>query len=407
MRISTQQIYDNGLESMQKVSQALQKTQQQLSSGKRVNSPADDPVATARIQQLNQDLAQSNHYQRNIDLATNQLNQEDSTLGGVGDIITRVRELTVQAGNGSLNATDRRDIAKELSQRLNQLAGAANTRSASGEYVFGGFQGAKQPFVQDATGVWRYTGDQGQRSLQVDNGVNIAVNDSGSKVFMAVPSASKTFVTQASNANSAQPPAQISAGKVVDQTAFDSFYPRDMIISFSKSGGQLTYTATDKSSGKVLATGPFSSGQPITVNGAQFRISGTPAVGDHFFVQSSKTKSVFRTVQDLIDGLNSYPTTSSGKQKYDQLIADTLKNLDNAQNQVLATRSDVGARLNALDSAKTLHTNSDQQTQTILSQLQDLDYAKAATQLNMQNMVLQAAQTSFAQVSRLSLFNKL
>lgn len=409
MRISTQQIFDSGLQNMQDVTKQLKNTQEQLSSGKRVNNPSDDPVAAARILQLNQNLAQSGQYQTSIKLATNQLSQEDATLSSVGDTLTSIRSLVVQAGNGSLNSSDLKDIAGQLSQNLNQLVGLANTKDSSGEYVFSGFQGTKQPFIQDATGNWVYQGDQGQRSLEIDTGVKVAVNDSGDSVFVNVPSANNTIVTQASSSNTAQPPATISAGKITDQATFDQFYPNNMVVQISTgSAGQLQYSVKDRASGRQLvAPTDFKSGGPITVEGAQFQITGQPAAGDSFFVQSSKTKSVFRSVQDLIDGLKNYNNTPAGQKAFNQLVSDTLTNLDNAQNNVLETRSDVGARLNTLDSTKTLHTNSDQQTQTVLSQLQDLDYAKAATQLSMQNFVLQAAQTSFAQVSRLSLFNKL
>lgn len=405
MRISTQQIYENGLRSMQDVTQQLQHTQGQLSSGKRVNNPSDDPVAAARILELNKNLTQSSQYQSNIDLANNQLSQEDGTLSGVDDTLSRIRQLAVQAGDGTLSQSDRQSIAQELTQDLQQLAGLANTQDAGGNYIFSGFEGGRQPFVQDATGGYVYQGDQGQRSLQIDTGISVPVNDSGQSIFMDVASAKNTVVTQASPTNTANPPAQISVGKVVDQTTFDQFYPNNMVVQFG-SGGQ--YTVKDRTSGRVLA-GPasYTSGQPISVEGVQFQVTGQPAAGDTFFVQSSKHQSVFRSVQNLIDGLNNYTATSAGQTQYKQLISDTLTNLDNAENSVLQARSGVGARLNTLDNIKTLHTNSDQQTQTVLSQVQDLDYAKAASKLSMQNMVLQAAQTSFTQVTRLSLFSKL
>lgn len=409
MRISTLQIYDNGLRSMQDVTQQLQKTQEQLSSGKRVNNPSDDPVAAARILELNKNLAQSSQYQSNINLANNQLSQEDGTLSSVDDTLTRIRQLAVQAGNGTLNATDRKDMAQELTQDLQQLVGLANTKDSAGDYVFGGFQGGQQPFVQNASGDYVYQGDQGQRSLQIDSGISVPVNDSGDSVFVNVPSANNTIATEASPTNTASPPAQISSGKVVDQSTFDKFYPNDMVVQFSTGGsGQLQYTVKDRNSGRQLvAPTDYKSGDPISVEGVQFQVTGKPATGDSFFVQSSNKQSVFKTVQNLIDGLNNYSSTTAGQAAYNQTIQDTLTNLDNAQNAVLQTRSNVGARLNTLSNIKTLHTSSDQQTQTVLSQVQDLDYAKAASDLSMQNMVLQAAQTSFTQVTRLSLFSKL
>src|SRR5690606_12640951 len=117
MRISTQQVFGRGLESMQDVNSQLQKTQAQISSGKRILTPADDPVASARILQLNQELALNQQYQTNIDMAENRLTLQDGILGSVNDVLLRVRQLTTQAGNGILSADDK--VTDRKSTRLN------------------------------------------------------------------------------------------------------------------------------------------------------------------------------------------------------------------------------------------------------------------------------------------------
>ena len=139
IRISSQQIFSGGINRLQDINSNLIDTQQQLSTGKKVNKPSDDPVAAARILKLDQELQRSETYGRNANLADNRLKQEESTLASAVDIIQRVRELTVQAGNGSLSANDRQSISAELKERLGQLANIANTRDASGEYIFSGF----------------------------------------------------------------------------------------------------------------------------------------------------------------------------------------------------------------------------------------------------------------------------
>lgn len=98
-------------------------------------------------------------------------------------MIQRIRELTVQAGNGSLSANDRRSISSELEERLGQLANIANTRDASGEYIFSGFQGSVKAFEQDASGSWIYQGDEGQRVLEIDDGVTVPISDNGKDIL--------------------------------------------------------------------------------------------------------------------------------------------------------------------------------------------------------------------------------
>lgn len=154
IRISSQQIFSGGINRLQDINSNLIDTQQQLSTGKKVNKPSDDPVAAARILKLDQELQRSETYGRNANLADNRLKQEESTLASAVDIIQRVRELTVQAGNGSLSANDRQSISAELKERLGQLANIANTRDASGEYIFSGFQGSTPAFAQNDDGKW-------------------------------------------------------------------------------------------------------------------------------------------------------------------------------------------------------------------------------------------------------------
>ncbi|MFE8069608.1 flagellar hook-associated protein FlgL [Marinobacteraceae bacterium S3BR75-40.1] len=410
MRVSTQQIFQSGIKRIQDVNVQLQKTQQQVSSGKRVLNPSDDPVAATRILQLNQDLARTDQFKKNIDLAENRLQQEDSTLGSVNDLLIRVKELTVKAGDGALNAQDRKFLASELRERLDQLAGLGNARNARGEYMFGGFKGAEAPFEQNVSGAWVYTGDEGQRSLEVDDGVQVPINDNGKGIFVDVRANEPSFFTRASDQNKAEPPATISAGLVMDKEAFGELYPEDIRVEFTRNvtSGAVTYSAYERNSGRELVTDePYVNGEAISVAGAQFTVSGDPADGDTFFVQTAEKQSVFTTVEKLIDGLENYSPNPAYRQAFDNLLENSLANLDEAQNNVLEARTRVGARLNTVETTREFHADSELLNQEVKSDLEDLDYAKAVSRLSQQNFVLQAAQQSFAQVSRLSLFDSL
>ncbi|MAL98373.1 flagellar hook-associated protein FlgL [Hydrocarboniclastica marina] len=182
MRISSQQIFHTSVQRMQDISMQQAKTQEQLSTGNRVNRPSDDPVAASRMLQLDQELARTEQFQRNIDFAENRLQQEDSTLNSMNDLLVRVRELTVQVGNGSLSADDRSYISAELSQRLEQMAGLANSKDSNGQYVFGGYDGDNPPYVQVA-GAWTYQGTTDQRSLEIDSGVKVPISDNGDRIL--------------------------------------------------------------------------------------------------------------------------------------------------------------------------------------------------------------------------------
>jgi len=409
IRISSQQIFSGGINRLQDLNSNLVNTQQQISTGKKVNKPSDDPVAAARILKLDQDLRRAETYQRNANLADNRLKQEESSLASAVDIIQRVRELTVQAGNGSLSANDRKSISAELKERLGQLANVANTRDASGEYIFSGFQGNTQAFVQDDSGAWVYQGDEGQRVLEIDDGVTVPISDHGKGIFENVPAAVSMTGTNSVDG-------YVSDLALVNESdlrsAFAPAVPNDLTITVVDANGTLSITAN----GGALDLTPVPAptvGEPFEVAGIELTVNDAvfdadPTLTDSFTIGISDKQSVFATIENLISGLDTLAKgTPKTNAEYDALIAESLANLDNAQESLILTQTELGGRLNAVESTTAFLDDSALYTKEIRSQLQDVDYAEAISNLSFQSFVLQAAQQSFAQISRLSLFDRL
>lgn len=185
LRIASSQIYQRASQAIGDRQVALAKVQQQLATGNRISDPSDDPVGSARLLKLNDELGRYDQYQRNIDLANGRLNIEDATLEDGGEILQRARELSIQAGNDTLNAGNRANIAKEIRQLHSQLLNVANTQDGNGEYLFAGFKSQTQPFIPNSvtTSQIDYQGDQGQRLIKAGPTLDIAVGDSGPDVF--------------------------------------------------------------------------------------------------------------------------------------------------------------------------------------------------------------------------------
>ncbi len=282
MRVSTSQIYNIATLGMSQAQAAIVKTEEQIASGKRVLSPADDPVAAANILQLNQDLARTEQYKKNIDIADNSLSLEETNLDSIVALMQRMREQAVKAGNTAvLTSFDYQSMAAEVDTRISELMNLQNTRNASGQYIFAGYQGDTQPFVNKGGGNYAYLGDEGQLRLQASASVSVAVSDSGKKLFVDIPSGHNTINTSVSSANRALPAAIISVGEVIDQEAFDKFYPEDMVITFNAPSAAAVppaanYTVTERSTGKVLvANATYIKGEAIDVNGVRLSISGS------------------------------------------------------------------------------------------------------------------------------------
>jgi len=165
MRISTSTLFSEGVASMNQLQTSLARTQAQISTGRRILNPADDPAAAARATELNQADAANTQFAANRTAATNTLSLSESILGSVTSLLQDAQALTVQAGNATLNASDLRSIAGDLSGRLQELIGLANSTDGTGNFLFSGAQGRVQPFVETAAGV-SYQGDDVQRLIQ-------------------------------------------------------------------------------------------------------------------------------------------------------------------------------------------------------------------------------------------------
>ncbi|MDF3011911.1 MAG: flgL [Cellvibrio sp.] len=624
MRVSTSQIYSIATLGMSQAQSAVTKTQEQMATGKRVLSPADDPVAATTILQLNMEIARTEQYKKNIDVAETSLNLEETNMQTVVDLVQRIRELAVKAGNTTVNtAKDYDALAAEVDTRIGELLNLQNTRNASGQYIFAGYQSGTKPFVDDGGGNFAYVGDEGQLRLQASASVSVPVSDSGKKLFVDIPSGHNTFNTSDSPANKSSPPAIITVGQVIDQEAFDKLYPDDLIVTFTRTASTINYSVTQKSNGKqLLVDQPYTSGADINVAGTRFQILGNPypgeaavaadldfgavgafdfslantpisitvggrtetlmldqnvtnaadlaaafntgpgnaaklanlgitvdatgfhsatglnivvgngtantdaalgfatqgagtssvnlpfafaaaqnfsatpltfqlevngktenitfnqnianatdlanafnnptnaaqlarlgltvtdqgiisnsnavvtikggnsmldsvtglntqgtgtsttrgrlvVPGDSFFVESSDKQGLLTTLSRFSDAMKNVEDTPESKAVLAELVGKTLTNLENSITSLVAVQSEVGARLNTLESSKDLNLDVTLFSKTVLSDMQDLDYADASIQLSMQSFILSASQQSFAKVSQLSLFTYL
>ncbi|MBK8121928.1 MAG: flagellar hook-associated protein FlgL [Sulfuritalea sp.] len=296
MRVSTGMIFDAGVASINRQTASLLNVQQQVASGRRILRPSDDPVAAARALEVTQASDVVAQFKRNQDVATSALGLEEVQLASVGDVLGRVRELAVQAGNTNLSSTSRKGIATELRARFDQLLGIANATDGNGQHIFSGYMGAVTPFGGSVDDILAgneivYQGDDGQRTLQVSPSRFIEVSDSGGDVFKRIRNGNGYFVTDYAAGNAGT--GVMASGSVTDPAAWNAAATKNVSVEFTVAAGVTTYDLIDTaSSASLLAGGPrvFQSGQPILLGdppafslGASVTINGKPASGDRFY----------------------------------------------------------------------------------------------------------------------------
>lgn len=409
MRIASSQLFESGLRGIQDAQASVSRSTQEISAGKRLLTAADDPAAATLIDRIQQETARSDQYLRNIDVAERDLQSQESQIASVEESLFRLRELFVAAGNAAYGAADRASIAAELDSRALELQGLFNGQGANGEYLFGGYQGDAPPFVTRPGGAVEFRGDTGQRFLQVSTGIDIAVRDNGLDLFEGIPAANRTFITRTGPANTGS--GNIDAGRIVDQAAFDTVYPDDVVLRFDAPLGPGSFSAyqRDRTTGSLtlISTQTFSAGMSLRVAGAEVKLVGTPAAGDEFVLEASNRQPLITTIQRMAAALRLTDDSDAGRAERGAAIAEGLGNLSLAESHVFAKRADFGSRLSLVDAARADQQQGKLINQELLSEVQDLDYTEAISRLSFQNFVLEAAQKSLARVAGVSLFDYL
>lgn len=186
MRISTNTIYQSGTNRLMDLQNDLSKLNEQISSGKKVRTPADDPVAAARILELTNSQNLNDTYAATRNVAKTSLETYETNMTSITNVILDAQASLVAAGNGAYNNQQRVNIASELQGRLDSLIGLANTRDAQGNYMYSGHKTDTVPFVLNTvTGDMDFQGDTSKRALQVDVQRQMPVTYSGSELFQA------------------------------------------------------------------------------------------------------------------------------------------------------------------------------------------------------------------------------
>ena len=434
-RISTSLFFDQATQGIIDRQIDIARTQLQLSSGKRVVKPSDDPAAAVSILQLQASITATEQFQDNSNVVESRIQLATSVLGEVTNSLQRVRELAIEANNASQSTQSLQSIRQEVQQQLNNLVDLSNTRDAKNEFLFAGTRTRNLPFVANAAGTIGYTGNQQERFVQVSSLRTISTNIPGDAIFINVPEGNGTF---RSNFGAASPPlaagvlatfggavqntggAVIGPGSVTNpaalQTSQFDYTIQFNVVQNPPGSGLLVSTFDvrkfDKVTGAedpgspIVAAGVYDpSGTTISFDGLAVQIKGQPANGDAFSVTQSQTKSIFQTVQDLASALQVKVLNPQTRADLNNRVGQALEDLNRDLDSVIDARTVLGARLNAIDDQRNIQSGLKLDLQERLSVVQDLDFASAISEFRQEQTALTAAQQSFAQVANLSLFN--
>lgn len=406
MRIATAFGYAQSINNLQERQQKLSTSQEQLTSGKRVNYASDDPTAAARAERALARIARTEADQRTIDASRNVMNIAESALGNATDLLQTARETLVSAGNGSYSDSDRLALVAKLKDIRNQLLVVANTSDGSGGYVFGGQGSSSPPFVDTTSGVV-FQGASGEMLASQSQHLNLTVD--GQQTWLNAKSGNGVFNTApGTNVNTSQPnsgTAWISSGTVStpSQVPYPATPSPTYSIQFHVSGGTTTYDVLEDGN-PIASAQPYTSAQQIAIpgRGMAVGIAGAPADGDAFTISEAQNdNNVFTSLDKVIAALST-PNQKGGAVQ--QAVNTGMTQLDSSLASIQGSRASVGEQLNRMDGIESRNASLKLAAQTEKSNAEDLDMVDAISSFQNQQTGYQAALQSYASIQKLSLF---
>lgn len=341
MRISTIQVFNSGVNGIQRNYGDVTRTQEQITTGKKILTPSDDPVGAVRLMQLEKEQGLLDQYNGNLTAAKNSLTQEESALRSINNVMQRVREIAVSAGNGALSQVERNSLGVELREREEELMGLMNSKNARGEYLFGGFQGKTQPYVLGADGNYSYVGDEGQRKVQIASSQELAITDNGKQIFDRVLNASRLSGNPLNTVVGST--LRMGAPLVADEVAAAAFPASGVEIVFAdadplnpdapRSYGIYSYPAGNPADpARLLESRQMDvvadKSDNVVFRGVSVILDGAPAGGERFHIGTPASGSVpggQAFVTDMAAFLTAHPSGQLGATVAAGAAADTFE----------------------------------------------------------------------------------
>ncbi len=415
-RVSTANMYDNTLRNLNARQKSLVDLQENLTTGKRVVRPSDDPVAAAQAERAQTRLSRNETDVRALNMQRNSMALAESTLGEAGDAMQEFRALVVNAGNGAYTQTERDAIAQQLVSLRDQIFSYANRKDSNGLPLFQALGSAEQPI----SGQLAFVGLPGQVASGATNIANVL---DGFAAWTNVPTGNGVFTVDVNPAN--QGKAWADVGQVTDPSTFAASTVDNYRIVFSGTADAPTYDVQDVATGlSVLPAAPppplafpvsdTTTSKPVTISfdGISIGISGKPAPGDEFTVARNSAdpdtrSNVFQVMDNVIAAIRngSKPDGSTASGQLTHALTRGLAEIDAGMNRMQAARGFAGDLLNRADRIENDLGTRSVQLEADRSRAEDLDMIQGISDFQNQQIGYEAALKSYAQVQKLSLFN--
>lgn len=397
---STTLSYNNARDMVLAQQEAIGRLSQQMSSGKSMLTPSDDPLGAARSITLRQADSVNTTFASNRATATANLASEGVVLSSTVTAMQSALQALVSAGNGTLSDTDRASYATQLQSLRDSLLGYANTRDVNGSYQFSGYAGSTAPFSE--SGDYLIGDAQNQsRLVQADATTSISTSDVGSDIFARANPGSQGYIASAGTAATPNTGTGTFSSIAFDASGANAGKNFDISFTDDGAGGLVYHVATIDSTGTRTDdafTGAYVDGGSLDLGGATLTLSGQPKASDTFSVETNSTAdlNVFKTLDAVIAALK---TPVSGDPVAQANLTNALntanKKLTESYNNVLTVQSSNGTRTVRLLALDTIGVAKTETLSQQLSAVENVDVVSAVSDLALRQAALTASSLAF------------
>ena len=334
MRITNQMMSTSYLRDLNKNLNNLNTLNTQLTTGKEINKPSDNPFKTARIMQMYSDISANKQYNENIKDTISWLDTTDVALEQMGNSMQRIRELMVSAGNASYGSDEKKAIKDEINEKVNEIAQILNT-NYDGKYIFGGTKSLSKP-----VGVEKDI--NGNNILVFKDAEGNSFNEKG-QMYTIIDGVLQPLP----NSDDSDPTVPLDP------------QPNDECLKLLKQMG-------------ASLSVEVSNGVSMSYN---VPVTSVINIGDG--------KNIMTLLNDIVSNLD--------KEDSSEVIKANLEDMDLALAKINSVRGEVGAKQNRMDSAKTQNEEQNTNMTEILSKTEDIDLAEKTIELATLQAIYQAS----------------
>ena len=423
MQISTKLFNSQSLKNFDKLNSKIQSAQEKISTGKNILSASDDPIGAINLSVAKDQRDLLDRFEKNANAAKSRLGLADQIFNQSVNTLTRIMELTIQAGSGT---GEKAGILEEINALNEVMLEMANSKDSQGQALFSGYKTNKTPFEVQLDGSVKYIGDRGKHSVQLSESMKVNTTVDGSTAYMRIKTKSgmhgifdiiQNSINSVKTSNEFKRQASANAHAEISFTLPSD--PQNWKFNLKGSKGteqisvELAKGKLDKTLIPVINELTSKTGITASLNSS----SGSVVLKDNFngeiIVSDVEIDGVefgsgdvkyFAEVNSF-DGLGNKIGQSRKLTDNDQLVSSATNFLRNAIDHLSNQRAYIGAQQNKIDKQEIVLQERKFIVSDKIAEIDEADMATLVTELQTLLLNRDASHAAFAKIGQQSLFD--